>query len=203
MKIFFHWLALVTLIFGVIFSCLSTGKAEAYTFITYLKNETFEDASHWFDGWTLYSTASGITRDTAIKHSGAASMKIVDDNATAGEGAQMAFTGMTQYRLSGWYYPAQTDQPTLIYTQANSAHIQAYVLFQNDGNIDYFDGSYHVLQAYSATTWYQIEIRANVATESYDIFINNILIKRGAAFYQTGGGSSNLFVLRGWHEKEN
>jgi hypothetical protein len=162
---------------------------------SHIKYETFEDSTHWYDNWVDVSSFIAC-RDTTIYKNGSASMKLVDSSVTYGEGVQLALPNLTQFKISGWFRTAQLDQSALIYTIDSTGAVGAYVLFQSDGNIDYYDGSYHVLQPYSANTWYKIELRVSCADGKYDIYINGVLVKRGASLWVTNN-SVAAFVLRG------
>ena len=49
-----------------------------------------------------------------------------------------------------------------------------YLFFRTTNNIDYYDGSFHTLQAYSINTWYHFKITTHPAADTFDIEIDDV-----------------------------
>ena len=70
-----------------------------------------------------------------------------------------------------------------------------YILFE-DGQIKYHDGIRHNLQVYSVNTWYHVRIEFNCSSDTYDIYINDLLAENDASFWYEAT-TMNIFGVAG------
>ena len=56
----------------------------------------------------------------------------------------------------------------------------AFTIFQN--KFQYYDGTFHEVMSWTANTWYHIKLVIDCESDTYDIYINNVLMKENAPF---------------------
>jgi chitodextrinase len=69
------------------------------------------------------------------------------------------------------------------YMLDNENNYVARIIFGDDGNIKVRNGTgttEDVIQAYQANTWYKLKVILNTQTQTYDVYINGVLVKTGA-----------------------
>ncbi|MBU2346668.1 MAG: DUF2341 domain-containing protein, partial [Gammaproteobacteria bacterium] len=158
---------------------------------TFIQFDNFEDAATWSAHLTDVGAVTK-TRDLAVFKHGVASLKLVDDNAGVGEGVEWAFgTSVTKSRLIFWSRPEQTNQQ-VNFIGGEGASTGAFTLFRPTATIGYYDGAYSDLRAYAATTWYKLELRYDTNADTYDIYIDDVLWEKGAAFQNARTYFDNL-----------
>ncbi len=74
----------------------------------------------------------------------------------------------------------------------------ANVFFRHTGNIEAYDGYNNnlPLMSYSANTWYLIKMIMNVQDQSYDVYIDNVLMADDFEFYNITNSAPKTFFWR-------
>ena len=70
------------------------------------------------------------------------------------------------------------------------------IVFRKTGQIAYDDGTLNNLQAYSADTWYELELLVDVVSKTFDINIDGTSKGTGIGFLGGGVSSINRIMLR-------
>ncbi|MFX1590633.1 MAG: hypothetical protein ACFFC1_21065, partial [Promethearchaeota archaeon] len=72
----------------------------------------------------------------------------------------------------GSYFP--------ILTRDIATTASALTIFQN--KFQYYDGTFHEIMPWTANTWYHIKLDIDCVSDTYDIYINSVLMKENAPF---------------------
>jgi len=163
-----------------------TSTTEQQHYWLYYGNSSIDSASSsstfpFFDGaesgvgaWTFEGSFS-LSQSSTYASEGIYSMK-VDGEDTGGQGAYRALdqTYTSDIIIEFSVYPEITTENIIINLEhtTNDYTNAYYIKFGEDGNIWYYDGSLHALQAYSADTWYDITVISDFTGNTFDIIIN-------------------------------
>ncbi|HNT30360.1 MAG TPA: DUF2341 domain-containing protein, partial [bacterium] len=142
-----------------------------------------EDGLNDFDTYTDLPPDNVVSQDSSQYRGGWYSAKLYD-NSTAGTGAITYLEPNVTKLMAKWSArPAQTGKQMFMYFRDEAATNGVQIFFEwTTAQIWYNDGTSHNIQSYSANTWYDFEMRADCATDTFDLWINGTKVLTGAGF---------------------
>lgn len=139
-------------------------------------------------GWTVtdQSVYSLIINDTIFHGSSGKSAKYADLS-TSSSAARVTRTFDNQYGSLEFSFAVMVENPEyfMLYITDSTPYPAlhgANIYFKPDMNIAYYDGDWHYLRPFSLSSWYQIKMVIDVPTNTYDIYVDNLLQAKGARF---------------------
>jgi hypothetical protein len=150
-----------------------------------------------FDGETTGSTPSGwivtnpsvyslTINDTMFHGSSGKSAKYEDLSSTNGAG-RVSRTFDNQYGSLEFSFAVMVTDPEyfMMYIDDSMAYPSVHganIYFKPDMSIAYYDSDWHYLRPFSLMTWYQIKMVIDIPTNTYDIYVDNVLEAKGVRF---------------------
>jgi hypothetical protein len=168
-----------------------------------------------FDSETTGSTPSGWTvtdpsiysltiNDTIYHGSSGKSAKYVDLSTSLGD-ARVARTFDKQYGSLELSLALMVEDPEYFTVNLDDSAIPPHgtqVTFMPDMTISYCDGNWHYLRPFSLSTWYEIKMVIDIPTNTYDIYVDNVLEAKSARFRGFGQTTYLNMVEIGGNTKE-
>lgn len=154
---------------------------------TTLVNDTFDGGTTGQApaGWAVTGSGGTVTVEE-VPGAADKSMDVNDTSTTATVQAEKTFTAQTGTVTVEFEAKAgaidQTVKLGYLYGGTTNA---VSVYFRNSGHIYYYDGNtYSSAQTFAANTWYTFKIVADVAADTYDLYIDdmNTPVVTGASF---------------------
>ena len=169
-----------------------------------------------FDSETTGSTPSGWTvtnpsvfsltiNDTIYHGSSGKSAKYADLSTSPVEGGRVARTFDNQYGSLELSLAMMVEDPEYFTLNIDDSAIPPHgtqLSFMPDLTIAYYDGDWHYLRPFSLSMWHQIKMVIDVPTNTYDIFVDNVLEAKGARFRGFGQATFLNMIEIGGNRRE-
>lgn len=125
--------------------------------------------------------------DDVQAHSSPHSMFLKSKVAAAGICRHEEVGGFSTERVKDWIYFPDTTHIRIIFTQETTGNssvpkMAAYIQFDSSSNIKYYDGSWKDTGYNYAAGWHEIEIVHDLATDTFNLWYDSVLIATGAGF---------------------
>ena len=89
------------------------------------------------------------------------------------------FTNQTSGTIEFWIQ-SSVGSYFLMLTRDVATTASALTIYQD--KFQYYDGTFHEVMPWTANTWYHIKLEIDCESDTYDIYINNVLMKENATF---------------------
>jgi len=136
-------------------------------------------------GWTLGdpSICSLTVVDTVYHGSSGKSARYADLSSTAAAYVGRTFPDQDGTIVASFSIMEETPPYFMLYIDDGySTHDGANIYFMPDGQLGYYDGSFHDMTPFSLNNWYQVEMVIDIPTNTYDIYINGLPTAQGVHF---------------------
>ncbi|MGG1516662.1 right-handed parallel beta-helix repeat-containing protein [Paenibacillus oryzisoli] len=151
---------------------------------TILLNETFDSYTTGAapTGWTTVATGGTVTtagvptasdKSLSISKPGSANVATAEKSFTAVSGVITLEAKVRAEQTAGW--------KMVPYVRDSAGNIAVSIVFEN-GSIKTYDGTTLLsLQPFTAGIWYNVKAVMNTSTDTFDLYVNGSLLKKGAA----------------------
>ncbi|MEF8874845.1 MAG: FixG Ig-like domain-containing protein, partial [Candidatus Thermoplasmatota archaeon] len=143
------------------------------------------------DGWTTSTDTTDIEVSVSdnYSHSGSNSVMLRDDDSTSGSDYPYMYQyhqslthavynfNILQTNLEESHFYVREDDGSIINTGVQLAWY--------NGDLYYYDGSWHNVDNYNTNTWYNIRVVADAGSETFDLYVDGQLVVDGGGFYQS------------------
>ncbi|WP_167357180.1 discoidin domain-containing protein [Paenibacillus pectinilyticus] len=144
---------------------------------TELSNDDFNSGT--MSGWTLDQTGGTITVQN-IPSSTDKSVQLLDTSTTSSVKMTKTFTAQNMITAEFSLRAEQLNQGIAVTLQDSTGASAAQIRLDANGKIRYTDITGTVdLQSYTAGTFYAFKIVADANSDTFDLYINNVLVKTG------------------------
>jgi len=148
--------------------------------------------------WTITSAGGTVTVEE-IPSSTNKSIRLYDDSNTAAVSAAKNFTQHTgdvvyEFRMMG-----EQTGGSAGFSGRSTAGTNAFtVALSPAGDIYTYDGDVQtVIQTYSANTWYNVRVVAKLSSNTFDLYIDNVLKVKGLSFRNSATGLKGVHLNTG------
>ncbi len=173
----------------------NTGTAYFDDIKVSLINDNFNHGD--LSGWTLETSGGNITIED-VPDANNKSVILNDISASALVGITRSFMPQTgilnveyqfmQSFLNNWFKMRFDNDTT----------IEAILIYVQDGNIlCRSSNTTYTLQSYSANTWYNIKVVMDIAANTYDVYVNDVLKQSGLTFYNSVNSINKIWFRTG------
>jgi len=138
-------------------------------------------------GWTVENpNICSLTVDDSIYYGASGKSAHYEDNVSSPTG--YAFVGTSFEAQSGAFvlsFAVMAENPDYfhVYVDDGDWHHAANVYFRPDLTLAYYDDfGYHYFGSFSPNTWYKVKMVVDVRSNTYDIYMNDALMVKGALF---------------------
>jgi hypothetical protein len=128
-------------------------------------------------GWTISAPSNTTVTVAAVPSTSDKSMKIYDNNASNYATAKKTFTPQTGTVTLEWKYKETVagKYPKFYIQSGSTVAIQMYV-HEWGPQLAYLDPVQNInIALVSSDTWYTVKVVANVATDTFDVYMDNVL----------------------------
>ncbi|WP_457556441.1 hypothetical protein [Candidatus Harpocratesius sp.] len=108
-----------------------------------------------------------------------------------------SFSGQIFGQVEFSFYSVDVIQKAELFKLMNQNSAPSPIIFFESGYLKYYNGTTYSLVPISANQWYHLKIDFDCSTDTYDIYLNNVLIKSEATFVNIAT-TLNYIQFRTW-----